>query len=167
MLEGAAYYEGLFPVLDVHSKIASNLYLEDYSYGLWEFMEWSFQRRFFRAANKPVAFTALYPRSFRAGHWKTLLDSLLQTYYKPNLFRFCPLHFELLPVNYKDSGEECNFFWLGFGIQEGVYSVFRCMVFKSEVPLLERNFELCCSIQCPAQLQNGENYFDKLERWPY
>lgn len=39
MLEGAAYYEGLFPVLDVYSKIASNLYLEDYSYGLWEFME--------------------------------------------------------------------------------------------------------------------------------
>lgn len=78
MLEGAAYYEGLFLVLD--SKVASNLCLEDYSYGSWEFIEWNVQGRFFRAANKPVAFTVLYPRSSRAGHSKTLLDSLLQTY---------------------------------------------------------------------------------------
>lgn len=68
VLMGAAYYEGLVPILNAYTRCGVNSYLcpEDHSCGSWEFMECNVQGRFLRAARKPGDFSAFNPRFFKA-----------------------------------------------------------------------------------------------------
>lgn len=64
VLTGAAYYEGLVPILNAYTWCGVDSYLwpEDHSCGSWEFMECNVQGRLFRAACKPGDFSAFNPR---------------------------------------------------------------------------------------------------------
>lgn len=133
VLAGAAYYEGLVPILNAYTwnGVASDLCPEYHSCGLWEFMEWNVQGRFFRAADKPVNFSALYPRSSK--HKKGLLGTwrLLQTpHCKPTENQiYWLIHSIFCILNNCQSfiknlvNNVVILFCLGFELQEGVYCI--------------------------------------------